>query len=257
MDHSPSPPVKERRNRRRRRGCIAAGAGAAIVLASVASALLATDLPGNPALYPPAPDVATVDLVLVTNGFHTGLVLPRAELADTAGRSGETALAAVSARFEAYPALEFGWGEEQFYRFTPTLAAIEVSRAFRALFLPNRTVLHVVGLSVSPRAAFPRADLARISLSVEGFGRLTHVLEDTFAHDAEGAAIDVGPGLYGPSRFFRATGRTSVANVCNTWVGRLLNAAGLPDAPLLSIAAAGLLADLRLRSGVALMPRAP
>ena len=186
----------------------------------------------------------------MSNGFHSGLVVPRQALADVAARGGYTDLADLAARFAAYPWLELGWGEEEFYRSTRTIASIQVRLAFRALFLPNRTVVQVVGLSAPAQDIFPGEGLVRVALSQEGFGRLGARMSATFAPSPDGGVVDVGPGLYGPSRFYRAEGRTSALNVCNTWVGRLLNAAGLPNSPLASIVASGLLADLRLRSGL-------
>lgn len=220
--------------------------GVAVVLASLAVALVATDLPGDATLYPPGPGGRMVTVFVVSNGFHAGLVIPRSALVKVAGGG---ALTTVTRRFEAYDFLEFGWGEEQFYRSTPSIAAFQWRLAFRALFGANRTVVLVVGLSQPPPVAFARATLVRIGLSTEGFARLSARLDAAFGRGSDGAPIEIGPGLYGPSLFYRATGQTALFNVCNNWIGRLLNVAGLPDQPLLSTTAGGLMADLRFRSG--------
>ena len=233
-----------------RRAAFRTAAGLVLLLAG---ALMATDHPGDRALFPPMAGAPTVDLFLVSNGFHTGLLVPRPALDAVAQRLNETATEDVATRFGAYRWVEIGWGEEQFYRFTPTLAALGLGRAFRALFLDNRTVLHVVGVDDLVELDGPHAALMRVPLSPDGFDRLTERLDATFARAADGSAIDLGPGLYGPSRFFRANGRMSVTDVCNSWVGRLLNAAGLPDAPVLSIFAPGLIAGLRWRANLTLL----
>src|ERR1700722_3461505 len=75
---------------------------------------------GDPALYPPAAGAPSVQILLVHNGYHAGLVLPRAAVAKLAGQRGYTAMIAVTTRFGAYGWLEIGWGEEEFYRNVPT-----------------------------------------------------------------------------------------------------------------------------------------
>src|SRR5579871_6376569 len=146
--------------------------GLCILVCGVLAALALTDLPADPDLYPPRPPDPGVEIYVVDYGLHTGIALPRAALAD-AGSEGLTALADVAQRFAAYDVLEIGWGEEEFYRTVPTLAALHVDQALRALLLPgNRSVLHVVGLDGAIAAAYPRATIIPVRLSVRGFRRL-------------------------------------------------------------------------------------
>src|SRR3712207_8668119 len=46
----------------------------------------------------------------------------------------------------------------------------------------------------------------------------------------DGLPVELGPGLYGPSLFFRADGAFHLLSVCNHWTARLLHEAGLPHA---------------------------
>lgn len=230
---------------RRRLAVVVAG-----VVAALAIALVATDLPGDAALYPAKPGTPIITVYVVSNGFHTGLAIPRSALVGEQSAAHEAALAAVTQRFALYDFLEFGWGEERFYRGTPNIAAFQWRSALRALFWENQTVVQVVGLSQPPSVVFAGATLIRIDLSAAGFGRLAARLDESFGRGPDGAPIEIAPGLYGPSLFYRAIGQTGIFNVCNNWIGRLLNAAGLADQPLLSTTAAGLFADLRFRSRV-------
>src|SRR5437660_638567 len=110
--------------------------------------------------YPAPAGEPTVAVFVVNHGYHAGIVLPRGTVGAVASRRGYTALVAVSTRFAAFPFLEMGWGDEEFYRSVPTIASVTMSMAARALFLPgNPSVVHVVGLSYPPRAAFPAADI--------------------------------------------------------------------------------------------------
>jgi uncharacterized protein (TIGR02117 family) len=159
-------------------------------------------------------------------------------------------------RFDAFDWLEIGWGSEEFYTQVPTIGSLPVGMALRALLLPNnRSVLHVVGFEKDPRLAFARVEMVQINVSETGFAHLAERLDATFSRE-EGSdfPVELGPGLYGPSLFFRANGAFHLFHVCNHWVADLLNAAGLPTTPVLATLPAGLILDLEWRAGVAAMP---
>jgi hypothetical protein len=81
------------------------------------------------------------------------------------------------------------------------------------------------------------------------------MLDATFARDNGGMMPkELGPGLYGTSLFFRANGAFHLFNVCNHWIARVLDAAGIPTAPVLATLSFGLLLDLRWRSGLIALP---
>jgi uncharacterized protein (TIGR02117 family) len=232
------------------------GLASVAALALAAVAVIATARPGDRTLWPPQPGAATVRIWVVSHGWHAGVAIPRASAAAAAGRYGLPALAQLAARFEPYDWLELGWGEERFYRSTPTLASLDLGLALRALFSPgNRSVLHVVGLHASPEAVFRGSDVIAIELSEAGFTRLLAQLDATFARGENGAVSDLGGGLYGASRFFRADGSFHLFRVCNHWVADLLAAGGLPTAPIPSLLPQGLMLDLRWRAG--LLPAGP
>ena len=221
----------------------------------LAGLIVVTARRGDPRLYPAAAGAPHIEIFVVSNGYHAGVVLPRAPLAEVAGRDRLAALGAVAARFGAYSALEFGWGEEGFYTSVPTIASLTVPLALRALFRPgNATVVHVVGLSQDPRTVFAHADLVRLELSEEGFARLLARLDATFAPGQGSTVEEIGRGLYGPSLFYRAVGSFHFFRVCNHWVADLLDAAGLPTAPVLATLPHGLLWDLGWRGGAMAVP---
>lgn len=210
---------------------------------------------GDSTLYPPAPEDEAVAVYVVSNGFHSGIVLPVAELADVAGREGDGALKAVATRFADFDRVEIGWGEERFYQVTPTIASISWRLGLRALFWPgNKGILHVAGIEDDLRTFFGRADLVRVRLSRPGFARLLARLETSFARDPAGLPVAMGTGLYGPSLFYRANGTFSFANLCNHWTERMLDAAGVPVTPLLATVPRGVVLDLAWRSGLSPEP---
>jgi uncharacterized protein (TIGR02117 family) len=214
-------------------------------------AVALTKRPGDPKLYPPPAGAPGVEVFVVSHGYHAGIVLPRARTVDVAGANLDRNLHAVATRFGAYPWLEIGWGDEGFYTSVPTIGSLTVPMALRALFRPgNPSVVHVVGLAEHPRATFPTADIVRLRLGEASFARLVDRLDATFAvGENDGIGEPLGPGLYGPSQFYRAVGAFHLFNVCNHWIANMLDAAGVPTAPLLATLPSGLLFDLKQRAG--------
>jgi uncharacterized protein (TIGR02117 family) len=219
-------------------------------------AVVATLRSGDASLYPPPAEQPRVEVFIAANLHHSGIILPRQALADAARRQTLPALAAVTARFAGYERLEFGWGDEGFYTRVPTTAELTTALALRALFRPgNPSVLHVVGLAVHPQVAYPNASMVALTLGEGGFGRLAAMLDATFARSGrDGTIEELGPGLYGPSLFFRAVGTFNLLRVCNHWTADLLDAAGVPTAPVLATLPQGLLWDLSTRAGAAKVP---
>lgn len=212
------------------------GRVASLVLFALCAAIVLTSKPADPSLWPAKPGANTTRVLLISNGFHSGIVLPRAALEQVAVRNDNPALRDVAQRFGAYGFLEFGWGEERFYRNTPTIASIDPVLAMRALFWPfTQSVVHVVGLDEPPENYFARAEQMPIDLSYDGFARLVARLDASLQRGPDGEAVEAGRGLYGPSLFYRATDHFSIAKTCNRWIGELIAAAGLPSSPILSL----------------------
>jgi uncharacterized protein (TIGR02117 family) len=231
--------------------------GLAGLLLLLLAATWLTARPGNPGLWPRKPGEPVIDIYAINHGYHSGIAISRGQLADVAGRQGNAALIAVVQRFAVFPWIEFGWGDEGFYRSVPDVASLTFVLALRALLLPgNPSVMHVVGLSEPPRGVFPFAEIVQIGLTPDGFARLVDRLDASFARAGNPPLPEeAGPGLYGPSLFFRAVDSFHLFNVCNHWTANLLSAAGLPVAPIPATLPQGLLLDLRWRSGViALLP---
>jgi uncharacterized protein (TIGR02117 family) len=224
--------------------------GPLAVVVFMALAVYAARRPGDRALFPPPPGARSIAVAVVSHGYHAGLIVSREALLRVADEEGLVALTSIANSFERYASLEIGWGDEGFYRNVPHISDLRFVEAARALLLPgNRSVLHIVGLSAPARTSFPASDVVDVTLSVEGFRRLARRLDASFAREG-GAIIDMGPGLYGPSTFYRAEGTFHIFSACNHWLAGLLDAAGVPTNPLLATLPQGLLTDLDWRSGL-------
>jgi uncharacterized protein (TIGR02117 family) len=232
------------------------GIGLAITALLFVFITVVTARRGDSSLWPPAPGAPITEIVIVNHGYHAGIAVPRAALAEQASRRGLSALGYIATRFADFDWLEIGWGDAGFYRYVPTAESLTPELALRALFRPgNPSVLHVVGVKNDPRAMFANSDVVPIGLSDAGFARAADMLDSTFARD-KGSLMpeELGPGLYGTGLFFRANGTFHLFNVCNHWIARVLDSAGIPTAPLLATLPFGLLLDLRWRSGLVPSP---
>jgi uncharacterized protein (TIGR02117 family) len=223
--------------------------GIALFVFAFLSAVLVNMRSGDTALFPVKPGESGLPVYIVSHGYHSGLVLRREDLDREAEAQKLPVMKEVLTRFKAFEVLEFGWGDEGFYHNVRTIGDLQPVEALRALFLPgNPSVLHVVGLYKSPRETFPSADIIFTLVSETGFSRLAAALDQSFARNNDLHAEEMGVGLYGPSLFYRATGTFNLFNVCNHWVARLLDAAGLPTNPFLATLPKGLFLDLALRA---------
>jgi uncharacterized protein (TIGR02117 family) len=223
--------------------------GGIALLLVLAGLIVLTARHGDPKISPAGRDGP--EAVFVSNGYHAGLALPRKQVANLGGAKGLPALISIASRFQHYEWIEFGWGDAEFYRATPTTDEFQWRLAWLALTGQGQgSVLHVVGLEKEPERTFRTSDLVRIRLSPEGFAGLGQKIEESFAADDSQRPQELGPGLYGPSLFYKAKGQFNLFHVCNHWVADLLDAAGIPTTPGLAILPAGLLADLAWRSGL-------
>lgn len=228
------------------------GLGAAAILGLFAAAVLLTARAADPTLFPPSDGAPRVPILVVDHGYHVGLVVPRGALGRTASALGLSALIAIDQRFAAYEWLELGWGEETFYRHAPSIGDVSFAMAVRSLFSPgNASVLHVVGFNGETRQVFRGGRIVGLDLSEPGFERTARGLDAAFARLDSGSPVELGPGLYGPSLFYRAVGAYHLFNVCNHWIGARLSEAGVPSSWLPSTLPPTLILELRWRAGAA------
>ena len=160
---------------------------------------------------------AAVSVVVVNNGWHTGIAVPAEAVPGLAAATG----------FGQAHWLEFGFGDEAFYRDPdPGLGTV-----LTALSADSPAVVHVLALDRPPHEAFRTAQLRPLSVQPGGAQALADFIAATFARGEAGALIDRGPGRYRSSRFFRAVGSFTLSHTCNTWAARALAAAGLSVRP--------------------------
>src|SRR6266403_776903 len=101
------------------------GVGLAIVALLMAALTVGTARWGDRSLWPPAPGAPTTEVFIVSHGYHAGIAVPRAALAEQASQRGLSALGYVATRFADFDWLEIGWGDEGFYRYVPTAGILD------------------------------------------------------------------------------------------------------------------------------------
>ncbi|MEH6825514.1 MAG: DUF2459 domain-containing protein [Motiliproteus sp.] len=174
-------------------------------------------------LFPPGDNASIKSIYLVSHGWHTGMVLRRADIpADIWPKNVD---------FPYAEFLEVGWGDKQYYQTPDAHFGITV----RAALWPTSSVLHIVGFSGAVTAYFPLNDIIEIKLSEPGFERLSRHIASSFSRDETAQARPLGRGLYGNSRFYLSRESYHLFNTCNVWAARALRAAGVPITPYFSI----------------------
>ncbi|NBA95729.1 DUF2459 domain-containing protein [Pseudomonas sp. R5(2019)] len=174
---------------------------------------------------------------VVNHGLHTGLVIAaRPDLLQ--------ALPALAEAFGDGDFVEFGWGDEHFYR----APQATLSLALRALFGSTATVLHVVKIVGDPRRSFAASEVIEVRVTEDGYRRLLAFVVGTFTRSAAGTLAALGPGLYGESRFYQAEGSYSLFYTCNTWVAEALAASSCPMSPAVAVTAGSVMSQLRRAS---------
>ena len=194
-------------------------------------------------LFPPAAGAPHKTIHVVSHGWHTGLIVSRADI--------PTNFWPAQRDFARFESLEVGWGDDGFYRADKITTIITL----KALFWPTPSVLHVAGFNGPPEQTFSESKLVRVELSPEGFARLCRFIDSTYTRTAAGRTIPLGPGLYGTSEFYRANGSYCFLYTCNHWAASALREAGCPVTPLCSATSGCLIFQTR-RFGTPVAPHA-
>ncbi|GGG42234.1 hypothetical protein GCM10011378_18250 [Hymenobacter glacieicola] len=182
-----------------------------------------------------------VPIFVVSNGFHTDVVLPMRE-----ARTGQDWLQtlsqpALSARFARYPYVAFGWGNEGFYLGSMGGKFPGPKTIGGALF-PSRTLMHVDFYRAAPDSG---ARVVPLRISPEQYRTLAAYVQRSFRPDSLNRPQLHQPTGYSPEDFFfRARGRYHALRTCNDWTNQGLRQAGI-RAALKAPLAAGVIFQAR------------
>ncbi|MBX0290078.1 TIGR02117 family protein [Hymenobacter sp. HSC-4F20] len=165
-----------------------------------------------------------VPIFVVSNGFHTDVVLPLRE-AQT-GHNWLLALQqpALTARFRHYPYVAFGWGNEGFYLGSMG-GKFPGPKAIAGALFPSRTLMHVDFYRAAPDSG---RHVVPLRISPGQYRLLTAYVQQSFQPDSLGQWQLRQPVGYTPEDFFfRARGRYHALRTCNDWTNQGLRRAGV------------------------------
>jgi len=189
-------------------------------------------------VQPPAFGEPAGSLWVVDHGWHTAIVVRRADVDRVRWPEVDDLPAATF--------VEIAWGDREFYMATPATAWM----ALKAALGSGASVLHLVAFDAPIAAAFAGGEIVELRVSRPGLEALARFIADAHERDASGRPIRLAPGLYGASAFYAARGRYSLAHICNTWIARALQTAGLPVTPSGAITASDVMRQLKTTRAV-------
>jgi uncharacterized protein (TIGR02117 family) len=163
-----------------------------------------------------AAPVHAASLLVVSNGWHSGVVLDRRDI--PAGLLPETADFDPSVQW-----FEIGWGSALFY----PARKPDWKLALRAAF-PGHAVIHIAGLSQPHDQIFPSARRTRVCLSGEALRAVVARIDASIDRRGRNRALPTYPGLYPFSLFYPAKGRFHLFHTCNNWTAEMLGQAVVP-----------------------------
>lgn len=223
--------------RRPRRGWLpTALIGAAAVGGLVA--LGTWTVPGDPDLWPPPATESGVEILLLDNGFHTDLAVPRAALEARAGPLAEAVRALPPGEW-----ILIGWGDARFYVDQRPISD-RVPDGLRAFLRPgNTSVLMLNPSHHNPRERIAADRRGSVRLSGSGFTAMADHIEASLALvDGRARIAAASPG--NDARFFASHEHFWIGRLCNHWSAGVLNAAGLPVRPFRAILSSEVMATV-------------
>ncbi len=162
----------------------------------------------------PSPQTQTVQII--SNGWHTAIVVERADLV-------ATGLLPEADDFPNAAFLEFGWGDRVYYPAQEKTLGMTLDAALTG----TPAVMHMAGLARPPEQTYRDIEVVPVALTADGFQRLIGAIAADFERPDGTRAAPVSRGLYADSYFYNAHGSFHLFNTCNTWTARVLRAGGM------------------------------
>lgn len=168
------------------------------------------------------PDAATqataprAQVWVLDSGWHTGLILSRAELGPALTHLLQPA------RDAQY--FMFGWGNRRFYMAPNPTFGMDIAALF-----PSQSVMLVEGCDSPPRACYTSVvKLHTVATTESGLTRLDGYLAGSLQTDAQGRLEPLAPGPDAGSKFYASGLSYDAFHTCNTWTAEALHVAGVP-----------------------------
>lgn len=209
-----------------RRGWRILGAIAALpvlaVLAFMVAAWIGSSLPRNGDWREARAAEPGIDILVETNGIHTGIVMPIVS-AEKDWRTTFPSAARPRPDGRMPTHIAIGWGEKEVFLNTPTWAELKASTAARIVFRGGDGLMRV-GHYVRPA---PGENHRPLRLRPAEYRKLAKAVEAALPQLPEGAVRTTYPSFEIGAANYDARGRYTIGNTCNQWVGDTLAQAGV------------------------------
>ena len=186
------------------------------------AAWIGSSIPRNSGWTEAAASEPGVDIMVETNGIHTGIVMPIV----TAHKDWRTTFPSAArprpdGRMPTHVAV--GWGEKEVFLNTPTWGDMKAKTALRIVFGGGEGLMRV-GHYIRPA---PSNSHRTLRLRPAEYRRLVARIEATLPPLAAGEARVSHRSFEEGAANYDALGRYTLANTCNQWVGDTLAHAGV------------------------------
>ncbi len=154
--------------------------------------------------------------------WHTGLIVPSYSLPDSIWPENHD--------YSGADYLEIGWGDRDFYQHP----GFNLWFAFKAVFWPTRTTLHVLPLEDKYLADnYQSTKLVQLDVSDKELEGLSEFLMSHFELNEQGKLIPDEEGIYYNSQFFAGGSTYFFPKNSNVWAATALKRAGFRYIPVL------------------------
>jgi len=170
-----------------------------------------------------SPDMpGSVEIMVETNGTHTGIIVPVVSAAkDWRETLPSAALPRPDGRLPTH--LSIGWGEREVFLNVPTWGDLEASTALRIATVGGEPLMRV---SHYYRPG-PGPNHRPVQITQEQYRRLVGAIERALPDIPAGETRQILSGTYVDDAYYEALGSYTLVNTCNTWVGDTLAEAGI------------------------------
>ncbi len=179
---------------------------------------IGSSIPRNGA-SPPAP--GGVEIMVETNGTHTGIVMPVVTPEKDWRESFPSARQLRNGETITHVAV--GWGEREVFLDTPTWGDLKASTAARIALVGGEPIMRVSHY-LRP---MPGENHRPLVISRADYARMVAAIEASLDAPEEGGAREILRGVDPAAAYYRARGHYTLAQTCNSWVGDMLAEGGV------------------------------
>lgn len=168
----------------------------------------------NRQIYAQHAEADSIKIYVVKHSWHAGVIIPVNNIS-------QDSLPVVS-DFPDKEYLEFGWGDSAYYRAEDP----NFGQTLKAGGPPTPGILHIVGVDAPIKDYLNYRTALQFRIPMDELGDMIRFFRDEFIYSDKNP-VQVGPGLYGDSYFYRAQSKYTVFYNCNHWTADALERAGI------------------------------